>query len=209
MKKRTAKKILKQYGKAAYQERIQYANSFLDENMSAIKRISYKHMLKRCTMIAVILILMFALLVVTASAFGIHLFNFSFFEKTDYTQIISNTDARENSMVEFYSPSYIPEGYFIVMDESFTEIEKKLIYENKEKELLHIEQNLAEGFALNINSEDCEIKTKTLENIEITVYNYTNYSVFVFQYNNTFIKITSVLPEQEIDKIVTSLSPLD
>lgn len=209
MDKRTAKKILKQYGKAAYKERIQYVNSFLGENMSAIRRISYKHMLKRCAMVAAILILTFALIVATASAFGIHIFNFSFFEKSDHTQIISNTDATDNSVVEFYSPSYIPEGYTLVMDESFTEIEKKLIYENKEKQLLRIEQNLADGFSTNRNNEDCEVRNKILNNIEITVYDYTDYIAYMFQYNNTFFSVTAMLPEEEMNKIVVSLSLID
>ena len=44
--KREAKKILKAYGKAAYQERVKYVDSFSEEKAAFLRKISYRRVMK-------------------------------------------------------------------------------------------------------------------------------------------------------------------
>lgn len=204
MNRYRARKILKKYGKAAYRSRIKYVDSMLPENASLIGRISWRRMMKRCVMTALIMILTLTLLLATASAFGIHILDFSFFEKEDHTEIVGNSKPeKEKQEAVFYEPGYIPEGYMLILCESPTKDEKDYIYENKQEDILYISQDLVYNVSLNINNEDCEIREKIIDDIQIKVYDYEHYMIYLFQYYDTFITIMGVLPEQELDKIVT------
>ena len=44
---------------------------------------------------------------------------------------------------------------------------------------------------------------KIIDDIQIKVYDYEHYMIYLFQYYDTFITMMGVLPEQEFDKIVT------
>ncbi len=204
MNRYRARKILKKYGKAAYRSRIEYVNSMLPENASVIGRISWRRMMKRCVMTALIMILTLALLLVTASAFGIHILDFSFFEKEDHTEIVSNSKPeKEKQEAVFYEPGYIPEGYELDLCESPIKDVKNYIYKNKQEDFLHISQESKYNASLDINNEDCEIREKIIDDIQIKVYDYEHYMIYLFQYYDTFITMMGVLPEQEFDKIVT------
>lgn len=203
---RKAKKILKQFGKEAYRTRIQYINSFADEETSFIGRISYRHMMKRCALVVLILTLSFALLLVTASAFGIHILHFSFFEKTDHTEIASNvTESSSEDDCEFYEPGYIPSGYKLIAEEPFGDIELEYIYKNEEEEYLYIDQHLADGFLSNINNENCEISTTVIDDKEVRIYDYGERKTCLLQYNSTFILIKGILPAIEFKKIIKEI----
>jgi len=207
MNKRKAKKILKQYGKAAYKARIQYVDSFLEKNPSAIRKISYRHMLKRCMMVAAILILTFALLVTTASALGIHIFNFSFFEKSDHTTITSNEKTNlPERIIKFYDVEYVPNGYQLIAEEAFGDIELEYIYESPSGELLYIDQNIADGYVIDINNENCKIRKKTLQNIELVIYDYGNRKTYLFQYQQTHVRIKGSLEDKEFEKIILNMA---
>lgn len=204
MNRYRARRILKKYGKAAYRSRIEYVDSMLPENASVIGRISWRRIVKRCVMTTLIMILTLALLLTTASAFGIHILDFSFFEKEDHTEIVGNSKPeKEKQEAVFYEPGYIPEGYDLILCESPTKDEKDYIYENKQKDILYISQDLVYNVSLDINNEDCEIREKIIDDIQIKVYDYEHYMIYLFQYYDTFITMMGVLPEQEFDKIVT------
>ena len=134
MNRYRARKILKKYGKAAYRSRIEYVNSMPPENASVIGRISWRRMMKRCVMTALIMILTLALLLVTASAFGIHILTFPF-SKKDHTEIVSNSKPeKEKQEAVFYEPGYIPEGYELDLCESPIKDVKNYIYKNKQED---------------------------------------------------------------------------
>ena len=78
---REAKKVLKAFGKEAYMERIKYVDSFLPENTSFIRTISYKHAIKRVAFVALLLILVLALAVSAYAAVVYYL---------NYTKVIHN-----------------------------------------------------------------------------------------------------------------------
>lgn len=206
MMNRKAKKVLKQFGKKAYKTRIQYVNSFIEEDSFFFGRISYRHLMKRCALAVLILILSFALVVVTASALGIHILNFSFFEKTDHTEITGNvTEHSSEEKFRFYEPDYIPDGYKLVEKESFGDIELEYIYQNESGEYLYIDENLAEGFVTNINNENCKISDIVIGDKKVRIYDYGERKIYLLQYYSTYIRMNGTLSAIEFEKIIQGL----
>ena len=207
MNRYRARKILKKYGKAAYRSRIEYVNSMLPENASVIGRISWRRMMKRCVMTALIMILTLALLLATASAFGIHILNLSFSEKEDHTEIVGNSKPeKERQEAVFYEPGYIPEGYELVSKENFSDIELEYIYKKNEGKYLYIHQFQADDQIVNINNEGCEIKKEIIQDIEVRIYDYgSRKKIYLLQYHQTFILIEGSLPTEEFEKIICNI----
>lgn len=87
-----AKKILRRYAKKAYKERVSYVDSMMETEQGYFSRISFRQMGKRFMILTLILILTFTLFVVSASALGIKLFNFSFFNKADHVEIVHSEE---------------------------------------------------------------------------------------------------------------------
>lgn len=162
--------------------------------------------MKRCAFAILILILSFALLVVTASAFGIHILNFSFYEKPDHTEVVSNvTGNPSEENVAFYEPGYVPSGYKLIAEEPFGDISLEYIYQNEEGEYLYIDQHLADGFTENINNEGCTISDVIIDEKEVRIFDYGNRKICLLQYNSTFIWIKGALPSVEFEEIIKGI----
>lgn len=162
--------------------------------------------MKRCALSVLILILSFALVVVTASALGIHILNFSFFEKTDHTEITGNvTEDSSEEKFRFYEPDYIPDGYKLVEEESFGDTELEYIYQNEAGEYLYIDENLAEGFVTNINNENCKISDIVIGDKEVRIYDYGERKIYLLQYYSTYIRMNGTLSAIEFEKIIQGL----
>lgn len=153
--RRQAKKILKLYGKAEYDARISYIKGFLPEEPSFVGRIGFRHLGKRCLVIALILTLTLAMAVVTASAFGIQLFGFKLTEWDDHTEIRRDEEVVLEGEARFYEPEYIPAGYELLSVDGFEDQDKWCVYENEEGDYLYIDQSMSDNFTANINNEDC------------------------------------------------------
>ena len=63
-----AKRILRKYAKKAYKERVSYIDSMMETEQGHFNRISFRQMGKRFAILSLVLILTFALFVVSASA---------------------------------------------------------------------------------------------------------------------------------------------
>lgn len=208
--KREAKKILKAYGKAAYQERVKYVDSFSEEKAAFLRKISYRRVMKRCMLVALILILTFSLLVIGANALGIKFLNLSIFETDTHSEITGNrgnktADAGE---VKFYKPDYIPKGYSLVEEDGIEDIKMTYIYKNNKDEYLYINESVEDKFSHQIDNEDCEISTETILDMEVRVYRYkepANSCIYIMKKGNLYIEISGNLKDDEMKKIIYSL----
>lgn len=207
--KREARKILKALGKAIYQERIHYVDTFVLENPSFFGRISYRHMMKRCLLVAVILILTFSMLVMGANALGIKFLNLSFLEFKDHTEVTVDKSAGETAEeTRFYELGYVPEGYELIGKDGFLEQELSFVYENGEGVNLYIDQSVSDTFSANLNNEDCEITTEVIGELEARVARYHNTeegSSYLLRKGNIYIYIYGVLEDEEFRKIISAL----
>lgn len=205
--KRKAKKVLKQYGKAAYKERIRYVNSMIETAPSYVGSISWRHMAKKGLIITAVLILSFALLVVSANALGIKLFNFSFFNKSDHVEIVGNenSEAAKPNPVRFYEAGYVPEGYTFTSEDTFSDIGLNRVYQNSKEEYLYIEQEASDGYISYLDNEDCTVTTETICGMETYIYDYGDLKVYMMQDEKVIIKITGALPAEEFEKIIYGL----
>lgn len=206
--RRQAKKILRLYGKAEYQARIDYIKGFLPEEPSYVGRIGFRHLGKRCLMIVLILTLTLAMAVVTASAFGIQLFGFKLFEYSDHTEITRDEEVVLEGEARFYEPTYVPEGYELISEDGFEDLDKWLVYQDKEGNYLYIDQSISDSFMANINNENCEIGKEIINEMEVYVYDYYDDeegSMYVLEKNGTYIDISGVMDDLEFEKIIKGL----
>lgn len=205
--KRQAKKILKLYGKSEYQARIDYMKGFFPEEPSYVGRIEWKHLGKRCLMIAFILTLTLAVAVVVASAFGVQLFGFNLFEYSDHTEISRDKEVVIEGETRFYKPTYVPEGYELINTDEFFDESIDHVYEDKQGNYLYIEQSAADSLSANVNNEDCVRENKEVDGMEILVYRYTDGSgsMWMFVKGKNYCDIYSILPDEEIEKIIKGL----
>lgn len=207
--KREAKKILKAYGKAVYKERVKYVDSFSEEKIPSIRKISYRHMVKRGMIAVLVLILTFSLLVVGANALGIKLLNLSIFETDTHSEITGNQEGKAAAEgVKFYKPNYVPEGYSLVDEDGIKNIEMNYIYKNTKDEYLYIEESVEDKFISHINNEDCEISTETILDMEIRIYRYKEPAgscTYIMKKENTYIEIHGNIQAAEMKKIIYNL----
>lgn len=205
--RRQAKKILKLYGKAEYQARLDYIKGFLPEEPSYVGRIGWRYLGKRCLVIALILTLTLAIAVVTASAFGIQLFGFSLFEHSDHTEITRDEEVVLEGEARFYEPTYVPEGYELISEDGFEDLDKWYVYQNEEGDYLYIDQSVAENFMANINNEDREVRQEIIDEMEVYIYDYHNDEgmMYVLNKNGTYIDVSGMMDETEFEKIIYGL----
>lgn len=204
--RREAKKILKRYGKAEYDARIAYIKGFLTEEPSFAGRIGWKHAGKRCLMIALILTLTLALAVVTASAFSIQLFGFNLFEYSDHTEITRDEEVVLEGEARFYEPTYVPEGYELINTDKFFDESIDRVYEDEAGDYLYVEQSVAKNFLTNINNENCTRENMHVDGMEVLVYRYYDGgSLWLFVKGKTYCDINSLLPDDEVEKIIKGL----
>lgn len=208
--KREAKKILKAYGKAAYQERVKYVDSFSEEKVTSLRKISYRRMIKRCMLVVLILILTFSLLVMGANALGIKFLNLSIFETDTHSEITGNQGNKAADAVEikFYKPDYIPKGYSLVEEDGIEDIKMTYIYKNSKDEYLYINESVEDKFSHQIDNEDCEISTETILDMEVRVYRYkepANSCIYIMKKGNLYIEILGNLKDDEMRKMIYSL----
>lgn len=206
--RRQAKKILKLYGKAEYQARLDYIKGFLPEEPSYASRIGFRHLGKRILVIALILTLSLSLAVVTASAFGFQLFGFSLFEHSDHTEITRDEEVALEGEARFYEPTYVPEGYELISEDGFEDQDKWYVYQNEEGDYLYIDQSVAENFTTNINNEECTKENRTVGGIEVLIYHYHDIerSIYIFNKDSMCIRIKSILNDAEVEKIIKGLA---
>lgn len=205
--RRQAKKILKLYGKAEYDARISYIKGFLPEEPSFVGRIGFRYLGKRCLVIALILTLVLAMTVVTASAFGIQLFGFKLTEWDDHTEIRRDENVVLEGEARFYEPEYIPEGYELINTDVFFDQTIDRVYEDKEGNYLYIDQCKAEYVASNINNEECRRENKEIDGMEVLIYRYYDIerSLYIFNKGATYISIKSILNDAEVERIIRGL----
>ena len=204
---RQAKRILKLYGKAEYEARAAYVKGFMTETPSYIGRISWKHLGKRCLMFALILILTFSMMVTVVGAFGFHLPGLSFSEWSDHTEIMRNEEEEIEGEARLYEPTYIPEGYELIETDEFMDIRVDRVYQDAGGKLLYIEQCQAEGFAANVNNEDCTRGTLDIDGNEVMAYYYYDdgTSQYLVNIANTVITISGFIDDEECKRIVRGL----
>ena len=205
--RRQAKKILKLYGKAEYDARIAYIKGFLPEEPSFVGRIGFRHLGKRCLVIALILTLTLAMAVVTASAFSIQLFGFKLTEWDDHTEIRRDENVVLEGEARFYEPEYIPEGYELLSVDGFEDQDKWYVYENEEGDYLYIDQSMSDNFTANINNEDCTKDIREVDGVEVLIYRYNDGSgsIWMFTKGKIYCDISSILPDDEVERIIQSL----
>lgn len=206
--KRQAKKILRLYGEAEYRARIDYIKGFQPEAPSFVGRIGWKHLGRRCLMIALLLTLALALAVVHASAFGIQLFGFNLFEYSDHTEITRDEDAVLEGEARFYEPTYVPEGYEMISADGFEDTDQWYVYQNEEGEYLYIDQSAADGFSSSINNEECTRENKEVDGMKVLIYRYYDIkrSIYIFNKGKMCIRIKSALNDGEFERIIRGLS---
>ena len=166
--------------------------------------------MKRCMLVALILILTFSLLVIGVNALGIKFLNLSIFETDTHSEIMGNqgnktADAGE---VKFYKPDYIPKGYSLVEEDGIEDIKMTYIYKNNKDEYLYINESVEDKFSHQIDNEDCEISTETILDMEVRVYRYkepANSCIYIMKKGNLYIEISCNLKDDEMKKIIYSL----
>lgn len=205
--RRQAKKILKLYGKAEYDARISYIKGFLPEEPSFVGRIGFRHLGKRCLVIALILTLTLAMAVVTASAFGIQLFGFKLTEWDDHTEIRRDEEVVLEGEARFYEPEYIPAGYELLSVDGFEDQDKWCVYENEEGDYLYIDQSMSDNFTANINNEDCTKDIREVDGVEVLIYRYNDGSgsTWMFTKGKTYCDISGLLSDDEVERIIRGL----
>jgi len=205
--RRQAKKILRLYGKAEYRARIDYIKGFQSEAPSFVGHIGWKHLGRRCLMIALILTLTLALAVIAASAFGIQLFGFNLIEHSDHTEISRDEEVVLEGEARFCEPGYIPEGYELLSEDGFGDQDKWYVYENEEGEYLYIDQSVSDNFIANINNEECTRENKEVDGIEVLIYRYNDGSgsIWMFVKDKLYCDINSLLPDDEVERIIRGL----
>lgn len=204
---REAKKVLKAFGKEAYKERIKYVDSFLPENTSFIRTISYKHAIKRVAFVALLLILVLAL-AVSAYAAVVYYLNYTKVIHNDNDEYIYDTSGEyqdENTNGIYFEPTYIPNEYKLSKidnDELFHE--KTWIYENKSGDTLRIFQSL-EGTDFHVDNERSVVDIFNVGSIQVTEYKYNDEIVSFMQYKNMVINIQGQLDRYELEKVIEGL----
>ena len=203
---REAKKILKAYGKAEFRERVNYVDSFLPDKTSFAGAISYRHAFKRIGMITALMTLVMAL-AVSVYAASVHILN--------YTKIAHDTNDEYRSNIgnvykvkdiEFFEPTYIPDGYEIdsvECDELFQE--KTWIYIGPDNENLIISQ-LPDYANIYIDNERSESEAFALGNLEGVLYDFRDELVCVIQYGSTVITISGPVDRDELTQIVRGMN---
>lgn len=203
---RQAKKILKLYGKAEYQARVTYVKGFLEEEPSFVSGISWKHLGKRCLLIALILTLTLALLVTAASAFGIGLTGFNLFDWNDHTEITRNEEEALAENTQFYELGYMPQGYTLVNTDQFADVRIDRVYEDEAGNLLYIEQCKEDSFSANIDNEDCVRDRMDIDGTEVMIYRYHNGSaLYMMNRQGIVIAVSGVIDEEEYRNIIDGL----
>lgn len=197
--RRQAKRILKRYGKAEYRARLDYIKGFLPEEPSYVGRISFRHLGKRCLVIALILTLTMSMAVVAASAFGIRLFGFNLFEYDDHTEITRNEEVMPEGEARFYEPTYVPEGYELISEDGFEGQDKWFVYQNEEGEYLYINQSVSDSFIANINNENCEIRKEIIDDME------EEGMMYILEKNGTYVDVSGSINALEFEKIIYGL----
>lgn len=113
--KREAEKDIESLRESCLSRTSQIRGSFSEEKAAFLRKISYRRVMKRCMLVALILILTFSLLVIGANALGIKFLNLSIFETDTHSEIMGNqgnktADAGE---VKFYKPGIYQREYSI------------------------------------------------------------------------------------------------
>lgn len=202
-----AKRILRKYAEKAYKERVSYIDSMMETDQGYFSRISFRQMGKRFAILTLVLILTFALFVVSASALGIKLFNFSFFNKADHVEIVHNEkDDSNKETMEFYNIGYVPEGYNLVEKKDITDVWRIYTYENSNEEYLYIEQAEADSYVSNIDNENCSVSKETIREMETYIYNHGEYKVYMMENEGLIITIQGNLSQEEFHKIIYELN---
>lgn len=199
-----ARSILKQYGKAAYKQRIHYIDSMAETPSTGIYAINFKGLVKRSLTVIAVMILTLALFVAAASALGVKVFDFSFVNKADHTEVIGNNDGTANHPKDaiFYKTGYIPSGYTLMSENTFEDLSLDCVYQNNEGDCLYIEQQRADNYTANIDNENCTVNTKIIREMEIVIYDYGKRKTYMMQRDNTTIIITGTIIEEEFEKII-------
>lgn len=203
---REAKKILKAYGKEVYKERIEYVDSFMPEKTSFMGSISYRHTFRRVITVALLVILIMAL-AVSAYAAVLHYLNYTKVAHEDNDEYVYNYSSENgyDTIVDFFEPTYIPDGYTLkdcFFDNEFSE--KVWEYENNKKGNLIIQQ-MPSGMAFHIDNERLISKTIAIENLEVTIYESSDDMVSLLQYENTVIIIQGKLNDEDLINVVKGL----
>ncbi len=209
--KRKAKKILKAYGKALYKSRVEYVGSFTEDKTPLIRKISYRHLMKRSLVIILVLVMALSLLVIGANAVGIKFLNLSFFEKEDHTEVLAkdeNVGDSGESRYGFYKPGYIPNGFILAGTDEFEGVEITYSYTNDNDEYLYIAQSTSDDFNATLNNEECEMRQDTIDDMEARIYTYHGIkkTLVLLKKGNVYIQISGPVTEDEVRKIVRGLS---
>lgn len=209
--RREAKKFLKAYGKALYKSRVEYVGSFNEDKLPLVRRVSYRHLIKRSLVIILVLVMVFSLLVIGVNAVGVKFLNLSFFEKADHTKVAAKEertdDSRENHH-GFYEPGYIPPGFTLAGTDEFEGIEVTYTYVNDNDDYLYIAQSTSDDFIETIDNEDCEIRQDTIEDMEAKIYMYHDIKkiLVILKKGDIYMQISGTVTEDEARKIVRGLS---
>lgn len=203
---REAKKILKAFGKEAYNERIKYVDSFMPEQSSYVKSANYRFRLRRTVMVAIMVVLIMALAVSVYAAVMYYL-NYTKTEhlgNDEYSP--QNQEPALNSESIFYEPTIIPEGYELKSVETNDIFkDKKWIYRGQENKQIVIWQG-TERSVFYIDNEHSNSQTIMIGSIEAIIYDHENEITGLMQYEDTVITVTGPISLTEFENIVRGLN---
>lgn len=203
---REAKRILKAYGKAEFKARVDYVDSFLPDKTSFVGAISYRHALKRIGMITAILILVMAL-AVSVYAASMHILNYTKIVHDTNDEYRSNNEISEQGTgIEFFEPSYIPDGYVIeTVEHDVLLKEKSWIYIGPNNENLIILQH-PDDANIYIDNERSRSEEFAVDNLEGVLYDFQDEIVCVIQYGSTVITIIGPINRDELIKVIRGMN---
>lgn len=203
---REAKRILKAYGKAEFKARVDYVDSFLPDKTSFVGAISYRHALKRISMMAALIVLVMAL-GVSVYAASKHILNYTKIAHDTNDEYRSNNEVSElKTDIEFFEPSYIPEGYvFETVEHDVLLKEKSWIYIGPNNENLIILQH-PDDANIYIDNERSRSEEFAVNNLEGVLYDFQDEIVCVIQYGSTVITIIGPINMDELIKVIRGMN---
>lgn len=207
---REAKKILKAFGKAEFNTRVNYVDSFLPEKIPLWSSINYRHAFRRAGMVALLVVLIMALGVSTYAGVMHHL------KLTRTESPVADIYVDDHSIgigdnvndcdINYYEPTFIPEGFKLVSD-TFDEVFKtrEWVYETQDGRELTIEENPSDNAAYHFDNERSERSVLEINDIEVVVYEWKYELAGMFQYEDLIVIINGSISKDDLRTIIENM----
>lgn len=163
-----------------------------------------RRILRRTLILAAALILIMGLFVVTSEGVRLKLTSLIYGENPESTRIIDDSNLIVD--LEKVQLGYVPEGFEVVSDEMFMDVERRIDYRNEEDVSIILYVTRTEQYAYNVDNEQNSSETITINDKEGRLFYDGMLNTIIWQSGDCTFDVTSTLGAEcliEIARMIT------